>query len=87
MAAIEMDNVDGIIEALTELLDDSTIPKNVKAKMQNAINHLKANGDRSMSFSKAMHELEELAEDVNIEPFTRSQILNIVSLLEKTLNS
>ncbi len=82
-----MNEIDGIVEALTEVLDDSTVPKNVKIKVQNAINHLKNNGDRSMSFSKAMHELEEIAEDVNVEPFTRSQILNAVSLLEKSLHS
>ena len=83
MVAVEMENVDEIIQSLAELLEDSTLPKNVRTKLQNAINHLKGDGDKSMSFSKAMHELEELAEDVNIEPFTRTQIINIVSMLEK----
>lgn len=83
MVAIEMEDMNVIMEALAEVLDDPTVPKNVKAKIQSAINHLKGNGDKSMSFSKAMHELEEIAEDVNLESFTRSQIINIVSMLEK----
>lgn len=73
----------GIVEALTELLDDNTVPKNIKMKVQSAILLLKTDGtDKLMSFSKAMHELEEACDDSNIQTFTRMQILNVVSMLE-----
>ena len=69
-----------LIVSLSELLDDSTIPKNVKMKVQNAITLLQQN--TSLNFSKAMHELEEAVDDTNLQAYTRNQILNVVSMLE-----
>jgi len=35
--------------------------------------------------NKALHELEEIADDINLQPFTRTQLWNIVSILEKII--
>lgn len=74
-------NMNEVTVALTELLDDSTIPRNVKIRVQNTISLLQQQND-SLAFNKAMHELEEAVDDVNIQAYTRTQILNVVSLLE-----
>jgi hypothetical protein len=71
-----------IIQALEELEQDNTVPRNVKMKVANTIKLLREESEKSIKISKAMHELEELSEDVNVQPYTRSQIFNIVSLLE-----
>ena len=39
-------------------------------------------GNLFKKINKALHELEEVAEDTNMQPYTRTQIWNVVSLLE-----
>lgn len=76
--------VQDIIDALSEVSDDNTVPKNVKAKIESAIKIL---GDESAELSvrvnKALNEFEEIADDANMQTYTRTQVWNIVSLLEK----
>ena len=75
-------NVDEIISALSELVEDTTVPKNIKTRVENAIKALKED-DVSIGVDKALQELDEAADDVNIQPYTRTQIWGIVSMLEK----
>ncbi len=72
-----------VINALEELQRDAAVPKNVKTRIANTITCLRSAEELSIKINKALSELDELGEDSNIEPFTRTQIWNIVSLLEK----
>jgi uncharacterized protein (UPF0147 family) len=67
---------------LQELAQDSTIPKNVHHKLSNVISMLQKNSEVSLNVSKALHELEDITTDMNLESFTRTQIFNVVSMLE-----
>ena len=71
-----------ILEIMGELLEDSVVPKNIKAKIENAKNALEEEADVSIRVNKALDQLEEISDDTNMEPYTRSQIWNIVSALE-----
>jgi len=71
-----------VIEALNELKEDNTVPKNIKAKLDNMIGMLKEDTDDSIKVSRVIHEIEEITEDANMQPYTRTQIFNVVSLLE-----
>ena len=71
-----------VIEALGELMQDHTVPKNVKARFECMISHLNDDSECSIKVSRAIHEIEEITEDVNIQSYTRTQIFNVVSLLE-----
>jgi hypothetical protein len=73
-----------VIGALEELLEDTTVPKNTKEKLQQAIIALKENSDESIKVDKALEELEEVADDANLQSYTRTQIWGIVSVLEKS---
>jgi len=75
--------IQDIIESLNILMEDTTVPKNVKIKIENIIIILKEEEDLSIKVNKALHELDEIADDTNLQPFTRTQIWNVVSLLEK----
>ena len=75
--------IEEAISLLTELKEDSTVPKNVKAKIENIISVLGKGPDVSIRVNKAMNELEEVADDSNLQPYSRTQVWNIVSLLEK----
>ena len=67
---------------MKELLDDQSVPRNVKARIGNAINALEDDEELSIKINKALDELEEIGDDSNMEPYTRSQIWNLVSALE-----
>ncbi len=72
-----------IIEALNDLLTDSTVPKNVKIKVETIINTLKDKSDVSMKVNRVLNDLDEITGDINLQSYTRTQLYNIVSLLEK----
>lgn len=72
-----------IIEAIRSLQEDSTVPKNIKEKMKVLASILQENSDISLKIDRALQELDEVADDTNIQAYTRTQIWNIVSMLEK----
>ncbi|MBW2977365.1 UPF0147 family protein [Candidatus Woesearchaeota archaeon] len=72
-----------IIEILEELKTDASVPRNVKEKIENTLGALKDKCDLKLRINKALHELDEIADDVNLQSYTRTQIWNVVSLLEK----
>ena len=76
------DQVEDIIDVLTELLEDNTVPKNVKIKIESIINSLKQDSELSLKVNQALSILDEISDDNNIQPYTRTQIWNIASMLE-----
>lgn len=72
-----------VIASISELQDDSTVPKNVKEKVQKILEILRdEKAELSMRVDKAMQILDDIAEDSNLQSYTRTQIWNIVSMLE-----
>jgi len=76
------EKVTEILQALQELEEDTSVPKNVKEKIAGTIKLLNEETDMSIKVSRALQSLENLTEDTNMEAYTRSQIFNIVSMLE-----
>ncbi|MFH0978472.1 MAG: UPF0147 family protein [Candidatus Woesearchaeota archaeon] len=72
-----------IFLALQELIDDTTVPRNVKSKVEAVQKILKEECGLSTRVNKALNELEEIANDTNMQAYTRTQLWNVVSLLEK----
>ncbi len=75
------------IEALEELRTDNTVPKNIKQKIAGIIESLKDGKELSMKINRALNELDEISDNNNIQPYTRTQIWNVVSLLESLQSS
>ncbi len=71
-----------VIEFLSALQEDSGVPKNIKLKIQEIIDSLKDTENVSIKINKALSDLEEIAEDSNMQSYTRTQIWNAISLLE-----
>ncbi|MFH1636954.1 MAG: UPF0147 family protein [Candidatus Woesearchaeota archaeon] len=72
-----------LIEALSIICDDDTIPKNVKAKLNNAMSMLNDGGQEAkIRANKALQELDDISDDPNIPTYVRPQIWNVVSMLE-----
>lgn len=79
---ITMERLQQIIDALTELSGDNTVPRNVKNQLARAIAVLTGDEEHRIKVSKALEELDEVIDDPNMQPYTRTQLWNIVSLLE-----
>ena len=80
---MEQSQVEGIESVLNELKEDATVPKNVRLKIGAVIQILKEESEPSIKISKALNELEEIADDVNLQSYTRTQFWNVISILEK----
>ena len=77
------ERVVNIISALEELQVDTTIPRNVKTKIEIIVKALKNEEEEFIiRKDKALNELDEISEDTNIQSYTRTQVWNIVSALE-----
>ena len=80
---MEHKKTESISPMLNELKEDMTVPKNVRTKIEKVIEILNDNAEMPIKVSKALNELEEVADDVNLQSYTRTQIWNVISALEK----
>ncbi|MBW3016769.1 UPF0147 family protein [Candidatus Woesearchaeota archaeon] len=72
-----------VLNALNDLLQDETVPKNVVKKIKIAITILENDEEEiNIKVHKALNELDELADDVNMQSYVRTQLWNIISALE-----
>ncbi|MFH1181555.1 MAG: UPF0147 family protein [Candidatus Woesearchaeota archaeon] len=76
------EKIEQAIEALRELINDATVPRNIKEKLQQALSALNETNS-SINVDKAMQQLEEVADDPNLQSYIRTQIWGVASLLEK----
>ena len=80
MAGEALVQINGII---TELKEDHSIPRNVITKLESVEKILEGDGeDIYIKVDKAIQVIEEIIEDTNIQPFIRTRLWNICSLLE-----
>ncbi|MBN2422642.1 UPF0147 family protein [Candidatus Woesearchaeota archaeon] len=75
-------DLQNVIIVLSELKEDTTVPRNIKNKLDVILGILNEKGDLFLRINKALNELDEISNDNNIQPYTRTQIWNIVSMLE-----
>jgi len=72
-----------VFSQIQEIAEDTTVPRNVKSKMDMIKKMLETPGDLSIQVSKALNEIEDISNDTNMQAYTRTQIWNLISLLEK----
>ncbi len=75
-------NVVEITEFLEDMKDDSLLPRSVKARINSVISILGEDCEVSLKVNKSLHELEDVSQDPNIQPFLRTQLWHVASLLE-----
>ena len=76
-------NINDIILILSQIKEENGVPRNVKDKIDVIVGILQEETDVSIKISRVSHELDEISAENNLEPHTRTQIWNVVSLLEK----
>ena len=80
---MENKEIRNVVTILSELKEDVTVPKNVRFKIENTIKILNEDTEIQIKVSKVLSALEEISEDVNLQSYTRTQVWDAISELEK----
>jgi len=74
-----------IMEELDGILGDNTVPRNVRLKIKCAHQMLCGleTSFTAVDIDKSLQELDDISDDPNIPVYAKTQIWNVVSLLEK----
>jgi uncharacterized protein len=70
---------------LDNLVNDTSIPKNIRRALSEAKSRLDSSDEKSVKISAAIYVVESIAEDINMPAHARTQVWAIMSALE-TLN-
>ena len=82
-----MADIQAVIHMLDELSQDRTVPRNVRTALQKAREDLSNEKlDAGFRVSSAISILDEVANDINLPAYSRTQVWNVVSTLE-TINA
>lgn len=85
-----LDELKPIAKMLQQIIDDRTVPRNIRAAADEALESLACKGhsrsekeDKNLRISTAISVLDDIINDPNMPMYTRTQIWNIVSMLEQ----
>ena len=81
--AQQISEIGGVVKSLNDIQEDTTVPRNVRTKIEAIISTLKEETELPIKINKTLNELDEIANDVNLQSYTRTQIWNVMSALEK----
>ena len=71
------------VNMLLQIEKDISVPKNIREKIKTAILALQeSNKNTKVMVNKSLQELDDISDDPNVPIYTRTQIWNVVSILE-----
>lgn len=76
------EKIQQIIDMINMVLEDTSVPKNIRTALSNAKMRLQSNDDLIVKVSSAIYMIEPVSEDVNLPSYARTQIWSIISALE-----
>ncbi len=82
MTDIDAGQLDAIISHLDVMVQDNSIPRNVRARLAEAQDKLKHTSDVDVAISSAVYALDEVSNDINLPMHARTMIWNLLSELE-----
>ncbi len=71
-----------IVSLIDSLVNDFSVPRNVRAALQTARDKLEKAEDLAQGISGAIYALDEVSNDINLPMHARTMIWNILSELE-----
>jgi len=78
-----VEDLSPILQMLDQIINDRTVPRNIRKAVSDAKESIVSGEDPlDVRISNAIFILDEITNDPNIPLYTRTQIWNIVSLLE-----
>ncbi len=78
-----MKHLDETIEIIDEIVKDRTVPRNIRETLKEIKDCFNSEEDIAIKKDKAIHMLDMITSDSNMPVYTRTQIWNLVSLLEE----
>ena len=76
-------DINAIIQSLSQIAEDMSVPKNIRASCDECIQNLRdEKEDLSVRINACVSILDEVSNDPNIPSYARTQVWNIVSMLE-----
>ena len=76
------DTMKKIRQQIDVLLNDNSVPRNVKSALDEARKALDGEGSLVVRASTATYKIDEISNDINLPPYARTVVWNILSLLE-----
>ena len=74
---------ENVIPLIKQIVNDRTVPRNIRTKCEESIKILKeSKEDIAIRVNTVISSMDEVSNDPNIPMYTRTQVWNIVSLLE-----
>ena len=79
-----MVEVKDVVEMVDEIMEETGLPKNIRNKLEEIASELKACEKENLKLKadKCIHDLDDVSSDVNLQPFVRTQLWSVVSMLE-----
>jgi uncharacterized protein len=71
-----------VVNMINSVLEDGSIPKNIRGVLSGARNRLVSNEELVVKVSAAIYLIEPVSEDVNLPSHARTQIWGIMGALE-----
>jgi len=78
---MEKKTIEKVKTLLNKVKEDVSVPKNVREKIESVISLLNDDIEFSIKMSKVLHELDEISLDMNLSPYTRTQLWNVISFI------
>lgn len=76
------EKLEGIVREIDVILEDHTIPKNIKKALQDSKQKLLSEDEWNVKLSSAIYHINNISEDINMPTHARMQIWTILSELE-----
>jgi uncharacterized protein (UPF0147 family) len=68
---------------LVSISEDNTTPRNIRRAAKEALNSLQVSGQsHAIRAAQVINILDDISQDPNMPPYTRTRIWNVVSVLE-----
>ena len=77
-----MMGLEDALDLIEGMLEDTSIPRNVRRILEEAKTILEEDKDVDVKVMKAIYSIEKITDDQNLLPHIRMQLWNIISALE-----
>jgi hypothetical protein len=76
-----------ITKRMEMLMNDTSVPKNVRSAIGEAKGHLDTNESYTVRISSAIYSIDAISNDINLPPQARTAVWGILSMLESIKTS
>ena len=84
---ISMVEFESVMKLLDEVLNDRTVPKNIRSAAETSKSILTGTESMEIRISTVINTLDEIINDPNMPMYARTKIWNVVSMLEQARRS